>query len=433
MSDPSTEPRRPPAAALELRVLTGRHAGATVVLGSEDGASGPSSVSIGPGLDHDIVLSDAAGSATLSRKDSGWQWAEADFNDLLPGPSRWRWGSVSLALGPAGSNWQTLPERFDRASLGLGSFGDNGDAISPPQERSDQQQEAPQSEPAPSPEAIAEVGAPEGLVEPPKPRTKPKRVSGFTLVSAGVFAAILAGALLLKPQAVEPPPAAPPVAEPAPVPPDPAAMTELIAAAGFASQVKVTAQPDGRLRLSGVVPSEADLDRLLAKVSTLTRRIVQRIITQDEFMLRLRALQTDVPVPVTLQGAPIGRVLVVEDPALNIDEQALEAWVTRALPELVSFSVVPRTELAEIIAPVSLEPDPEPIAQALPDLPASEPPFPPLPVIRLVVGGDSPYVMLASGEKWLPGGRIGEWTLAAVEPAAFLIQDVRGRLVRSPR
>jgi hypothetical protein len=69
----------------------------------------------------------------------------------------------------------------------------------------------------------------------------------------------------------------------------------------------------------------------------------------------------------------------------------------------------------------------------LPDVPAEEPPLPELPDIRIVVSGAQPYVVLGSGEKWLPGGRVGGWYLTAIEARTLVLEDVRGRRVSSPR
>lgn len=434
MTDSDVYPEDTASAGLELRILAGRHAGAIVRLPAS-AAGEAASMSIGPGLDHDIVVSDASGSATLSLSEAGWQWAEENFTASLAEPGRWRWGSVQLAMGPAGSSWDKLPEHFDRSELALAS---------PDAEPAKADSGSGAAVAAEGPGASADSPTPSvsSKVEAPAPSaTDSTRRFGSPSLGLAMLAIIAIGAvslIVLPKSRVEAPPAARETTA-NPLPPDPTAIEAMLRESGLESQVRVLPQADGRFRLVGVVAQDEDLDRMIAKVSRVTRRIIQGVITQEEFTLRVRELQTEVPFPVALRVVPVGRIFVIEDEGLSFDQVALESWLKRALPETVEFAVVARTELTEIVAsvtphsPEAPEPPPPGIPQALPDLPSDEPPFPPLPPIRLVVGGRSPYVMLASGEKWLPGGRVGGWTLSSVESEAFVIEDVRGRRVRSPR
>lgn len=435
MTSAEEHPEPPSAPGLELRILAGRHAGAVVALQAA-GPGAAASLSIGPGLDHDIVLSDAAGSATLTLSDAGWVWSESDFNASLAEPGRWRWGTVQMAIGPAGSPWEHLPERFDRSVLR--TKDDQAEEPAAAQTGATATDSHSQPDETARAAALPESAAASGPADfPVANRSSGGSWSGAVVL---VTAAIIAiGWMVLPRQSAAPSPQSPVQATVVSTPPDAGALTSLLAASGFGEQVRVVPQPDGRLRLIGVVAEDEDLDRLLKRVTSITRRIVLGVLTQQEFALRVRELQSEVPVPVALRVVPVGRIFVVEDEDLKFDKSVLERWLQKVLPETLNFAVVARNALTEIIAEVAPhtpeEPEPQapPMPQALPDLPPDEAPFPPLPAIRLVVSGRAPYLMLASGEKWLPGGRVGGWTLWAVEPDAFVIEDVRGRRVRSPR
>jgi hypothetical protein len=189
---------------------------------------------------------------------------------------------------------------------------------------------------------------------------------------------------------------------------------------------------------------------MIAAVRRVTRRLVQGVLTQREFAQRVADLQRETPQSVLMRPAPIGRVLLVDAESARLDLAAFKAWLAKALPEALEVSVVERARLAEIEgmpftagaaqaagAPSAafIPPPPAPVTAipVLPDVPAEEPPLPELPDIRIVVSGAQPYVVLGSGEKWLPGGRVGGWYLTAIEARTLVLEDVRGRRVSSPR
>jgi len=223
---------------------------------------------------------------------------------------------------------------------------------------------------------------------------------------------------------------------------DLAAIRQALDQAGLVNRVRVIPLADGRVRLSGVVLDDEEIDRMIASVRRVTGRIVQGVLTQPEFARRVAELQTEIPQPVRMRPAPVGRLLLVDAEREGIDVPALRDWLGRALPEALEVLVVERARLAEIEAPPAPAPQaeppvtpPPPVAAipALPELPPDEPPFPALPEIRLVIGGTNPDVVLGSGEKWLPGGRVGGWFLAGIEARAIILEDVRGRRVSNPR
>jgi hypothetical protein len=224
---------------------------------------------------------------------------------------------------------------------------------------------------------------------------------------------------------------------------DPSAVRAALSDAGLGQRVRVIPLADGRLRLSGVVADDDELDRAIAAVRPTTRRIVQGILTQKEFSTRVAELQAESPVPVTLRAAPVGRVLMVDADRPGVDIARLKDWLARVLPEALEVEAAQAARLAEAarsqpgptMLPVPPVAPPAPVTAiaALPAVPPNEPPLPDLPDIRLVMGGTNPYVVLGSGEKWLPGGRVGGWYLAAIEARALILEDSLGRQLRSPR
>jgi len=61
------------------------------------------------------------------------------------------------------------------------------------------------------------------------------------------------------------------------------------------------------------------------------------------------------------------------------------------------------------------------------------PAAPKLPKCIAVQGGTNSYVMLASGERLLPGASINGYRLAAIEDSAIVVEDRGGRRYRIPR
>ncbi|MEI7786122.1 MAG: hypothetical protein WCK08_17150, partial [Betaproteobacteria bacterium] len=74
------------------------------------------------------------------------------------------------------------------------------------------------------------------------------------------------------------------------------------------------------------------------------------------------------------------------------------------------------------------EPAPAPVLAAPP-----APVFPPLPVIAAVVGGPRPFLLLADGQKWLPGGRLAGLVLQAIDDTTMVFEDGQGNVLRKPR
>jgi hypothetical protein len=454
----------PPAtAANELRITSGVHQGARITLPGGSAPADGARLSVGPGLDHDVVLSDAPGSAELVCSNGQWQWREADFESDLGTTGAWRWGSLILAIAPAQSGWVAQPKLlFDRqpsqaantpASSESASGAASGGGPGPVSAASE---DTAHEGATPDPSAAANgASGDRGIDDSPVAGSpaRHRRWAAAAIASAAFIAIGLAVVLGLRstPDSDQSAGAnAPQDASAASNAVDPAAVRTALAQAGLMDRVRVIPLNDGRLRLVGVVADDDELDRMVAAVRRVTRRVVQGVLTQREFVQRVADLQRETPQAVRMRPAPIGRVLLVDTENARFDLSAFKAWLAKALPEALEVLVVERARLAEIEAmpfaagaarpegaPAAafIAPAPAPVTAipVLPEVPAEEPPLPELPDIRLVVSGAQPYVMLGSGEKWLPGGRVGGWYLTAIEARTLVLEDVRGRRVSSPR
>ena len=465
MSAGADRPQERPdaASALELRITTGVHTGARIALQAPDDPAASLSVSIGPGLDHDVVLSDAPGSAQLRHEGGLWRWVERDLTAELGSGSGGRWGGLQLTLSPPGAAWG-VPSRllFDRSNPQPASATANAAAPEPAgaaaesvEPGASERSSASTSEETPA--ASAHGDAQPAQSTPPADADATARAGRRRWVALAAGLALLAvfvGVILSAGGGSKPPAPLVTASTPLATPEQPArrvdlkALQQALEQAGLANRVRASSLADGRVRLTGVVLDDDEIDRMIGSVRKVTSRIVQGVLTQPEFVRRVAELQTEIPQPVRMRAIPVGRLLLIDAEREGIDLPALRDWLARNLPEALEVRAIERARLAEVEAP---PPSPEqaqgapaqasvpaPAAPAiaifeLPALPADEPPFPEVPEIRLVIGGSNPYVVLGSGEKWMPGGRVGGWFLAGVEAQAIILEDIRGRRVSNPR
>jgi hypothetical protein len=452
--DAKPQPSEQIRAGLELRIASGVHAGARIALPPASEA-GTATLSIGPGLDHDVVLSDAPGSARLQFEEGNWRWAEQDFGAALTPGSAWKWGEVQFGLATPGSDW-SLPGTllFDRSAPRAVPPQDAvpsgaSDTAAHPTSATDAGDERATGLKQTPDESGGEPGQLRDSEASRDPVRAPARRTGLVAILA-TLVLVLAGALFAafagrKP--AEPTVARPSTSEPAaPSNADPSAVMAALTGAGLDRHVRLIPLADGRIRLSGVVGDDDELDRAIAAVRRVTSRIVQGILTQREFAARVAELQLEAPQPVTLRAVPVGRVHLVDPERKGVDVRAVESWLARVLPEALAIEVPRAAPLAETasrtegpagggaafaMAPAAAVP--VAAIATLPPVPSDEPPLPDIPDIRLVMGGSNPYVVLGSGEKWLPGGRVGGWYLTAIESKALILEDTLGRQLRSPR
>ncbi len=359
---------RPDAApALELRITTGVHAGARIALQAPDDSAASPSVSIGPGLDHDVVLSDAPGSAQLRHEGGLWRWVERDFTAELESGGGWRWGGLQLTLSPPGAAWDP-PSRllFDRSNPQPASA--TGDAATPEPARV----AAASTEAEASERDSASVSASEETpAEPARGDAQPAQSGPPTDAAASARAgrrrwvalaaglallAIFVGVILSAGGGSKPPAPLVTASTPSATPDQPAkvdlkALQQALEQAGLANRVRVSSLADGRVRLTGVVLDDDEIDRMISSVRKVTPRIVQGVLTQPEFVRRVAELQTEIPQPVRMRAVPVGRLLLIDAEREGIDLPALRDWLARNLPEALEVRAIERARLAEVEAP----------------------------------------------------------------------------------
>jgi hypothetical protein len=59
--------------------------------------------------------------------------------------------------------------------------------------------------------------------------------------------------------------------------------------------------------------------------------------------------------------------------------------------------------------------------------------MPALPAFAVVVGGARPYVVLADGRKWQPGGKINTLLLVSIDDQSIVFEDAHGNSFNKPR
>ena len=191
---------------------------------------------------------------------------------------------------------------------------------------------------------------------------------------------------------------------------------------GMEMLVQATVRPDGRLLLRGVVPDEAQLDALMGAIRKVTQRVNLMVITQSEFVARVKALGRNLPEGIRTVIPEVGHLVLMaerQDVNWTLAEQLVEGEV----PESVFVEYLVR-DPADPRAPAPAPMEAQPSDSAA---------FARLPRITAVLGGERPHVLLAQGEKWLPGGKVGGLILQAIEDQALVFEDAQGRQWRKPR
>ena len=408
---------------LQLRVLAGLHEGAVVALSDSS-----TTLQLGSGPDAAVLLRDAPGQAQLSGQGSVWTWRDADFEQVLQPGQAWRWGPMVLALASADQPWpDAWPELvFDRqpeppvaqvdASLNVSADQ------APPPEASLAEPAAPEAQLGSMPPATA-AAAQRALGLMQRLASRPLRliaVAAFAIV----FIMVVLVSLLLGTGKVQSSTAVLPQVAPAPVDLD--RIKRIIAGMGLVESVDVKLRQDGRLLLRGVVTDNEQLESLITAVSRQARRYTPQLLTQSEFESRALALAVNLPDGIDVFAEPDG-LLVLQARRDNVDWSLARQLVEVDLPEVVGVEyrpqakeevVQPRSQVANINAAPSTSP-----RVAMPALPA----------FAVVVGGARPYVVLADGRKWQPGGKINSLLLVAIDDQSIVFEDARGNSFNRPR
>ena len=405
--------------AVQLRVLSGLHAGAAVLLE----ASHSPSLTLGPSPDHDVVLRDAPGQAELVWRESTWWWCEPGFEQALPMDGAWTWGPVHFSLASPQAPWR-MPQAwlFERLPV-ADALDDEASAVN--QVASPALSDLPDANDPQDPVSKAVPGEGSrrhdlGQVPARAPASLGQRLGVALLALLGASVALVwwmstwdagsttraTGAAAVSPQVA----AANTVM-------DVTRLMDVLQSKGYSDFVRVKVHEDGRPILLGVVADDDALDQLLAEVSQVTRRIVLNVITDSEFKLRVQGLQVTAPAGVKLNAQPVGLLALQLGKEGASTESDVLAWANAELPEAVHVYMA-GSETARSKAILAEHPQARTAAG---------------PRIKAILGGSNPYVLLATGEKWLPGGVAQGWTLLSIEADELLLQNAKGEQLSSPR
>jgi type III secretion protein D len=436
-----------PVMPLQLRVLAGLHEGAGVALADPG-------LALAAGGDADVLLRDAPAQARLVLNDGVWTWREAGFEQALQSGQAWRWGTVVLALAAADQPWPDAlpPLVFDRQSFQPPVLPDEAPAPEASAQPGDAHPAAASGEASPPlPADAAESGAPDQQ-PPARAAARPWRWLLLALLGIVLIMGVLAALLLSAGGPVPQPVAAVQSASSGPV--NLARIDRTIAELGLQGSVKARVREDGRLMLRGVVADNEALEALIVAVARETRRYTPLLLTQAEFEARARALQPNLPAGIEASPEP-GGLLVLLGKRDDVDWVLARQLVDSELPEVVTVDHRPvvtpqavsewreaRQALRQAAAtakppqpPVAASAGEAAVATVAPVQPlvAAPVPMPPLPVIHAVVGGPRPYLVLADGSKWLPGGKINALILVSIDNEQIVLEDAQGRTFKKPR
>ena len=511
---------RSAGAQLEIRILDGVHAGAVVAI--ESGQT----VSVGSLPANDVVLVDAPfDSAQLAATDEGWEWAESDpgigEHSLALGRGL-KAGALSLMVSDASAPWAAASSvridyerptaqsqagarvQGDRASAVGGEAGGLASDSSPGSAQADDAQRSSDAEAgsgggdSTGSEDDASASTRSGAQALDAPVNAPgaesranegRRAAKWLGPGAVLVALAWFGGQALMREAVDPPP----VARADPTPSAVAGQDDLdrinalIVAAGFSDVVKVRLRDDGRIEVIGVLDSVDEQDQVMRLLSVERRLIALRLLSQAEFVERVREAARGLPGGFDATAVPGGRVMLSGMALTEVESRSASDLLSSALPEMMGLTLNVRqpADVAGQLAAQLLEKglsdltvnwngtqivisgqaprssqssiesmllafnagpgerlssrasfallDSQVPAQASPDRPVSALPPPKLPRIVAVQSGGNSYLLFADGSRVLPGGIVNGYRLASIEDEALVFEDRDGNLHRVPR
>lgn len=437
------------ADSLELRIITGFHAGGASSL------HGDESVSLGSDPDNDLVLRDAPFvSAQLTWQDGTLVWRDAHGEFALSCPHLIRAGGLSLLICTASRAWDEPADDLPVLSIADGSS--KASRPSPAAELAPDD-DAPELTPAPgtgtgdiaSDPTLADAlrGASEQSAEHSadasgsSPSSAPETTPGPRMRWA-VLALLAVAALGLLMTRIDLGPASksadsvsPDPADAAQATLDPAILTVVrshIAAARLDPQVRA-AIVGNRIRLTGVVESDEAMEALLRRISGSTQQIDLDLLTQGEFAVRVREMSATLPGDVSAAAAGIGQILLEGTVESTGERTQLLAMAQRLVPHAsaVRSRLLTRAERALIAAERQGQPLP-PAASPTPGV-APAPTAPRLPPMAAVVSGESGYLILRDGSRVLPGGMMQGMRLERIGETELIVTDTRGQRFRIAR
>jgi len=406
------------SASICLRVLQGLHQGASVSL-----ASFESGLLLGASGAVDVQLRDAPGSAQLAIGPEGWVWQEQGFSHVLTAGVVWRWGAVVLGLAHADDAWPVaLPTPvFERvaqpapasptetpASAGMasGALEQSSDSV-----------ELPDAEKTPLLKARTSDAA-----GPVRWTTPTRAVVGLAVLIVLILLAMVVGVSLWGPRTDQTPLS---TQETPVIPVNMKEVQQLLFKMELGDAVQAQLRPNGRLLVRGVAPDEEQLESLVQGIRKITQQASFMVITQEEFVARVATLQNNLPTGVRALPNEKGQ-LVLDGIHHQVDWTLALMLTENELPEVVRV----KQQVLESSQPeVAVQSNPQDPPQQV----VRDAVFPAIPRIASVMGGTGPYLMLAQGQKWLPGGKMDGLILLSIEDQSLVFEDAQGRQWRRPR
>jgi type III secretion system YscD/HrpQ family protein len=274
---------QPGGARLELRILTGRHAGARAPV-SSTGAP----LSVSRTLEADIVLRDPdmdLSRATVCAKSDGWIWlATSDAEPLAMQFGRpARAGPVLLTVEASNAPWPNA------ASLAESAISH------PPEDQSSIVVDALESQEHAAATAMFKRAA-----------AQLRRFCRVGLLLLALIGAILLGVKMVSWIAPVAHPV--PVATTRPVVADAALVRKLLGEAGWDDTVRVVSGAGSSVQAIGVVDTDETLQELVARFARLSPRPSLRVVTQADFIAAIRELAATLEPGLSLTPLPRGRV-----------------------------------------------------------------------------------------------------------------------------
>ena len=438
--------------ALELRVLSGRQAGARALLRAQAGG-----VTLGHLPENDIVLRDAPfARAEVGWEDGRWLWREegAAPVDVARGQGV-RHGELALWLSDPLAPWDSQgPSQWalDRAEPAAQRDPDStgADDTEPPQPRS----EAPlqvSAHPTPTVSRTSDSESPaaagDGTVDPllispaqdshglaPRTEQRAARRSWPAMAAtAALTLGLLSAAWLIGGtsdiQATGSTVAASPPSSPVEdAQQNLARIQAILERQTLGNGLRAEASADGRIVLRGVVPSDEALEKMLRPIVQAGVPVKLRTLTDREFDLRVQALANRLPQGTTAKAVVPGRVRVSGTAAAPSESGAaalaqVRALVAKELPEALEID----TE-GTSVAKAS-----DSAASRNADLNADSTSSAPLPPVLAVVGGPSGHLVLRDGSRVLPGGSVAGLQLSTIADKEVTFIDASGRSLKMPR
>jgi hypothetical protein len=192
-----------------------------------------------------------------------------------------------------------------------------------------------------------------------------------------------------------------------------AELQKLLKDAGWADKVRVKPAVQGVFNVLGVVDNMEQVDEVVGLLSIKTRRIQPNVLTQSEFEQRLKSLQQEMPDGLRISAQAGGRILLQAAAAQKNKITPTRQWLLAEVPEASGVDVAGPGETGQGIFKGGGRWD--------------------LPTIISVQSGANGYVLLANGNKVMPGGYLAKLKLSSIEDDTLVLQDNSGQLLRVNR